>query len=52
MGDRDRKKLEILLGYWIEHDTEHGEEFKEWAVKAKESERVVYGRICWLRPGK
>ena len=36
MGDSDRKKLEILLDYWIGHNTEHGAEFKEWAVKAKE----------------
>lgn len=35
MDDSDRKKLETLLNYWVEHNDEHGAEFKEWAVKAK-----------------
>ena len=34
--DKDEKdKLRILLDYWIKHNKEHGEEFKEWAEKAK-----------------
>jgi hypothetical protein len=36
VDDSDHKKLETLLSYWIEHNTEHGAEFKEWAEKAKE----------------
>ena len=36
MEDNARKKLETLLDYWIEHNTEHGAEFKEWTIKAKE----------------
>ena len=36
MSENDRKKLETLLNYWIEHNKEHGEEFKEWAGKARE----------------
>jgi len=35
VDDSDRKKLETLLNYWVEHNDEHGAEFKEWAVKAK-----------------
>jgi len=29
----DMAKLKTLLGYWIEHNREHGEEFLEWAEK-------------------
>ena len=33
--DADQKqKLTALLEYWIRHNGEHGEEFKEWADKA------------------
>ena len=32
MDDSDRKKLETLLNYWVEHNDEHGAEFKEWAL--------------------
>jgi hypothetical protein len=33
--DADQKqKLTTLLEYWIKHNEEHGEEFKEWADKA------------------
>jgi nickel/cobalt exporter len=28
-------KLRTLLNYWVEHNREHSEEFKEWADKAK-----------------
>ena len=31
----EREKLKILLKHWIEHNTEHSEEFREWAEKAK-----------------
>ncbi|RLC95504.1 MAG: hypothetical protein DRI39_00080 [Chloroflexi bacterium] len=30
----DREKLKILLDHWIEHNSEHAEEFMEWAEKA------------------
>lgn len=26
-------KLNSLLSYWLEHNQEHGEEFREWAGK-------------------
>jgi len=35
MGDGDRDKLRTLLDYWIEHNREHSQEFREWADKAK-----------------
>jgi hypothetical protein len=35
MDDSDRNKLETLLAYWIEHNTEHGAEFKEWGEKVR-----------------
>ena len=30
----DRDKLRILLPHWIEHNTEHADEFRRWAEKA------------------
>ena len=37
MDESERQKLEALLGYWIRHNKEHGEEFKEWGKKAEDS---------------
>jgi len=34
MSDDKRAKLRTLLNYWIEHNKEHGQEFREWASKA------------------
>jgi len=43
-GEKD--KLKTLLKYWIEHNREHSEEFKEWAEKAeKMGEAEVGGEI-------
>jgi hypothetical protein len=36
MTTDEKAKLETLLGYWIEHNREHSQEFREWADKAKE----------------
>lgn len=33
MTTDDMIKLKTLLGYWIEHNHEHGQEFREWADK-------------------
>ena len=41
MDNSDRKKLEILLNYWIDHNKEHGDEFREWAGKVKEIKEVA-----------
>ena len=35
MGDDERDKLRTLLGYWIQHNNEHGQEFTEGADRAK-----------------
>jgi len=35
MVEDERAKLKILLDHWIEHNKEHGEEFSQWAEKAK-----------------
>ena len=37
MGDIDTQELEVRLGYWIRHNREHGDEFREWAGKAGEA---------------
>jgi len=29
-----QEKLETLLNYWIKHNREHEEEFRDWAEKA------------------
>ena len=31
----ERAKLRTLLNYWMEHNKEHSQEFREWADKAK-----------------
>ena len=31
----ERVKLKAMLNYWIEHNKEHSQEFREWAGKAK-----------------
>jgi len=31
--DDIQEKLDILLDYWIEHNSEHEKEFREWADK-------------------
>ncbi len=35
MANEERAKLRTLLNYWIEHNKEHGQEFREWADKVK-----------------
>ena len=35
MGMDEKAKLKTLLNYWIEHNREHSQEFREWADKAK-----------------
>ena len=32
--DDVQEKLHILLDYWIEHNNEHEQEFRDWADKA------------------
>ena len=35
MDNDEIAKLTTLLHYWIEHNKEHSQEFREWAGKAK-----------------
>ena len=35
MTNDETVKLRTMLSYWIEHNKEHGQEFREWAEKAK-----------------
>ena len=37
MADNERDKLKTLLDYWIAHNEEHSQEFREWAEKARAS---------------
>jgi hypothetical protein len=39
--DDIRKKLQTLLDYWIEHNSEHEKEFRDWADKAASSSGEV-----------
>jgi hypothetical protein len=36
MSMAEKDKLKTLLRYWVEHNEEHSQEFKEWAEKARE----------------
>ncbi|UCB43848.1 MAG: hypothetical protein JSV77_04165 [Dehalococcoidales bacterium] len=33
MSNNDLTKLKTLLGYWVEHNQEHSQEFREWAAR-------------------
>ncbi len=35
MNESEKSKLKILLTHWIEHNSEHAQEFTKWADKAK-----------------
>ena len=39
-GDEERK-LRVLLDYWVRHNEEHGQEFREWAEKARDFGEVA-----------
>jgi rubrerythrin len=39
--DDVQEKLRILLDYWIEHNSEHEQEFRDWADKAASSSNEV-----------
>lgn len=36
MSSDERAKLKTLLNYWIEHNKEHSQEFKQWSDRAEE----------------
>jgi len=39
--DDVQKKLLVLLDYWIEHNSEHEKEFRDWADKVAPSSAEV-----------
>jgi hypothetical protein len=39
--DDVQEKLHILLDYWIEHNSEHEKEFRDWADKVGSSSTEV-----------
>ena len=39
--DSQEEKIRALLDYWIEHNKEHGQEFKEWADKMKDADKPI-----------
>lgn len=34
-SDDTLARVRILLGHWIEHNREHGEEFRQWADRLR-----------------
>jgi rubrerythrin len=39
--DDIQQKLKVLLDYWIEHNSEHEQEFRDWADKVASSSAEV-----------
>jgi rubrerythrin len=39
--DNAQEKLRILLDYWIEHNSEHEKEFRDWADKLASSSTEI-----------
>ena len=39
--DDIQEKLQILLDYWIEHNSEHEKEFRDWADKVASSSTEI-----------
>ncbi len=38
---KDLEKLRVLLPHWIEHNSEHAGEFRDWAGRAGEAEASI-----------
>ena len=46
MDQTEKNKLMVLLDYWVKHNSEHSEEFKEWAEKVQNlGETAIYNDI-------
>jgi hypothetical protein len=39
--DNVQEKLKVLLDYWIEHNSEHEKEFRDWADKVASSSTEI-----------
>jgi len=37
----ERKKLQVLLPHWIEHNAEHAGEFRRWAERAGPARELI-----------
>lgn len=35
MDNDDKTRLKTMLNYWLEHNQEHSQEFREWAGRAQ-----------------
>ena len=44
MNQTERDKLRTLLDYWVKHNREHGDEFREWAEKTQASGETTIQR--------
>lgn len=45
MSSKEMEKLGTLLNYWIEHNSEHSQEFKEWADKIGPDEAGIAAEL-------
>jgi rubrerythrin len=43
--DDVQEKLRVLLDYWIEHNSEHEQEFRDWADKVAPSYTEVANQL-------
>jgi rubrerythrin len=43
--DDVQEKLKVLLDYWIEHNSEHEQEFRDWADKVAPSYTEVANQL-------
>ena len=48
MEDKELTKIRTLLHYWIEHNREHSQEFKEWAGKVNAAGETEAGEDMML----
>lgn len=44
----ETEKLQVLLPHWIEHNCEHAQEFREYAVRSGEVPDKLLARACSL----
>jgi hypothetical protein len=45
MMNDTQNKLSSLLSYWLEHNQEHGAEFREWADKIAAEQQDIAGQL-------
>ena len=41
--DDERDKLKILLSHWVQHNSGHAREFREWAERARKLGQSMVG---------